>query len=124
MICEDSQPITVFMEDSCENTELNFSVDRVLSAPLDGVDMYTIPGPFDTVDQATAEEGSRKCGGVVCSAAYSSDTSVSPAFIEVANQVYDSITGTYNTDIRLVPQLGRDSPNLYSIMVDCYLEDY
>ena len=122
--CSRSQEISVYMEDSCENTDLNFSVDRLLTAPLDGVDTYTIDGPFDSVDLATADEGYRKCGGVMCSASFSSDPTVQPAFIQVANQVYDSITGTYNTDIRLMPVAGRDAPGVYSIMINCELEDY
>ncbi len=76
------------------------------------------------IDESTLEEGYRKCGAVQCSAFFTSDKSLSPAFIEIGNEVYDSIEGKYNTEIRLKPVEGRDAPGTYSIMIDCHLVDY
>ena len=67
--CVSSEFISVQMSDPCEVTQMDsFSLSRPLRAKLGKSDQYMIPGPYDVVDLATSDDGTGKCGPVLCNA--------------------------------------------------------
>ena len=121
--CVYSETVYLRIVDPCESTGLNvFQLPRPLRSKLNKGEKIMIPGPYDYIDLQTDYFGLGKCGAVSC-AAYFEDHS-QPSFLQVNNRVYNSIDGTYNTQLVLRPVSGRDQTGNFQVFIDCEFIEY